>query len=150
MRIKKTTETTPYGGAVVNTKNNSTNNTYSCDYVNNLHTYSTTEQRIGTWINNKPVYRKVVVYNNTGISSSVTLQTNITNGNEVVKFSGEFIDTSSGTTMPYPTLNSAGTAFLQCLISNDASTIYFRGTDSWGANTTRTHKFIIEYTKTTD
>ena len=39
---------------------NSDTDTYSCNYVNNLNTYSTTETKIGKWMN-KDLYRKVVV-----------------------------------------------------------------------------------------
>lgn len=40
---------------VVNQYSTSQNDAYSCDYVNNLNTYSTTEKRIGTWIDRKTV-----------------------------------------------------------------------------------------------
>lgn len=40
---------------VVNQYSTSQTNTYSADYVNNLNTYSTTEKRIGTWIDRKTV-----------------------------------------------------------------------------------------------
>lgn len=38
--IKKTSETTPAAASVVNQKNNSTTDAYSCDYVNNMFTIS--------------------------------------------------------------------------------------------------------------
>ena len=53
MRIKKVSETVPVAGTVKNTHDESTKDTYSCDYINDLNTYSTTEQRVGTWINRK-------------------------------------------------------------------------------------------------
>ena len=59
MRIKKTSQTTASGAQSVNTYSESTENTYSCDYVNKLNTYSTDEIRVGTWIDGKPIYRKV-------------------------------------------------------------------------------------------
>lgn len=34
--------------------------------INALNTYSTSEQRIGTWINGKPIYRKTFVVSITG------------------------------------------------------------------------------------
>ena len=49
------------GLPISNTYNTTTNNTYSCDYINTkANTYSTTEQRVGTWIDNKPIYRRVI------------------------------------------------------------------------------------------
>ena len=59
MRIKKTSQTTASGAQSVNTYSESTENTYSCNYVNKLNTYSTDEIRVGTWIDGKPIYRKV-------------------------------------------------------------------------------------------
>lgn len=38
--IKKTSETTPVAATVVNQKNNSTTDAYSCGYVNALHDYN--------------------------------------------------------------------------------------------------------------
>lgn len=40
-------------------RTSSDNDTYSCNYINGLNEYSTSEKRIGTWIDNKPLYRKV-------------------------------------------------------------------------------------------
>lgn len=61
MRIKKVSQTVPTSAQVVNGHSDSTTNSYSCNYVNKLNTYSTTEHRIGTWINGKPLYRKTYV-----------------------------------------------------------------------------------------
>lgn len=48
------------GSEIVNEYSESTKVGYSADYINKLHTYSTDEVRIGTWIDRKPLYRKVV------------------------------------------------------------------------------------------
>lgn len=56
-----TSTTEPYSANYVNNAipeiktsyNTSTIEPYSCNYINNLNTYSTTEHRIGTWINRK-------------------------------------------------------------------------------------------------
>ena len=53
MRIKKVSETTPITGQVIDGYSESTTDGYSANYVNELNTYSTEEQRIGTWINRK-------------------------------------------------------------------------------------------------
>ena len=60
MRIKKVSQVAGLVGGVSNTYSESTNDAYSCDYVNDLNTYSTTEQVIGTWKNNKPIYRLII------------------------------------------------------------------------------------------
>ena len=59
-KIIKAKNTTPTMASIVNTQNDSTTDGYSCKFINKLHTYSTTEQVVGTWINGKPIYRKVV------------------------------------------------------------------------------------------
>lgn len=46
--------------SVKDTYSTSATDTYSCNYVNGLETYSTSETRVGTWIDGKPIYRKVV------------------------------------------------------------------------------------------
>ena len=46
------------GTEITNTYSTSETMGYSANYVNNLNTYSTTEQRIGTYLG-KPLYRKV-------------------------------------------------------------------------------------------
>ena len=37
----------------------STTDTYTCDYINTLSDYSTSETVVGRWIDGKPIYRKV-------------------------------------------------------------------------------------------
>lgn len=64
--IIKATKTTPIQAEVVNTQSNSTTDTYSCDYVNDLvqDVYSTDEVKTNkVWIDGKPIYRKVIKSN---------------------------------------------------------------------------------------
>lgn len=73
MRIRKTSQPSalPLDTAqVVDSYSTSTTDAYSCNQVNEMNTYSTDEIRVGTWINGKPVYRKVI------ISTSHSAQTN--------------------------------------------------------------------------
>ena len=63
MKIKKIGYTVPKG-QIVNQYNEDDNNTYSCNYINNLVDYSTNETRVGTWKDGKPLYRKVIEINN--------------------------------------------------------------------------------------
>lgn len=84
MRIKKTSQTTPIQAQVVNTKSNSTTDSYSCDYVNKLMEYDNTERVVGTWFG-KPLYRKD--YNTYTPSGNNMLLDTIPNI-DVVKFEG--------------------------------------------------------------
>ena len=56
--------------------------------INALNTYSTSEQRIGTWIDGKPLYRKVIVVTNDSTLTEITVQHNIQNLNEVTDVRG--------------------------------------------------------------
>jgi hypothetical protein len=49
----------------------STTDTYSCNYVNGLETYSNNETRVGTWTDGKPVYRKVIQTTKANIESAI-------------------------------------------------------------------------------
>lgn len=62
MRIKKTFQGSLPDNKIVNTYNTNPLNAYGCAYINTLlmFDYSTTEKRIGTWINGKPLYRKTI------------------------------------------------------------------------------------------
>lgn len=64
---------------VNNSYNTSTTDTYSCNYVNTLNTFSTNEIRIGTWIDGKPLYEKTIQMNT--VSSSTTGTYNISSLN---------------------------------------------------------------------
>ena len=63
MKIKKIGYTVPKG-QIVNQYNEDEDNTYGCNYINNLVDYSTNETRVGTWKDGKPLYRKVIEINN--------------------------------------------------------------------------------------
>ena len=117
--------------------------------VDKLSTYSTEEVRIGTWINGKPLYRKV--YTGTKVSgSNETLRLSDLNI-DYVNFYG-FITGNQGTTdgayeFPinyYENSNSFIRANLHRKYMNltivSAKSPYFNGD----------YKIVVEYTKTTD
>jgi hypothetical protein len=72
MRIKKTSQTTSTQAQVVDGYSTSTTDSYSCNYVNKLNTYSTDEIRVGTWMG-KPLYRKVYILSAVAGNNSYTL-----------------------------------------------------------------------------
>ena len=59
MLIEKVYQGTLLENKIMNEKVDSTSDTYSCDYINKLNTYSTEEQVIGTWFG-KPLYQKTI------------------------------------------------------------------------------------------
>lgn len=64
MKIKKISNGVGLVGNVTNQHSESTQDSYSCDYINKIvkeNIYSTEEKQIGKWIDNKPLYRKTFV-----------------------------------------------------------------------------------------
>lgn len=63
-KIKKISNVVPISnGNVINTKVTSDKDTYSCDYINNLHKISTEEHVVGIWIDGRPIYEKTIITN---------------------------------------------------------------------------------------
>ena len=131
------------------TYTSSNSDVYSCNYVNDLvkDTYSTMEQKIGYWIDGKPIYRKVIILNNFAIADNVVYNHNISNIDTIVYTRGITYVTTSYATMSYPTVAHSGAALNYYVTRTQ---LLFGGTDTWSANQNRYHIFTIEYTKTTD
>lgn len=140
--IIKATKTTPVQAEIVNEYSTSTTDGYSCNEVNNLvqDVYSTDEQVIGKWINNKPLYRKTIY------STSLTGNLSLSNieflryKNFIAKV-GNFIFPESR----YVNENDNCNFFL-----NQSSLSYdFSVGSTWQGQVSYV-AFDIEYTKTTD
>lgn len=117
--------------------------------INEISTYSETEQRIGTWINNKPLYRKC--FKKTGNVTSI--QSGISNLDDVINLTVmvKGADTNGlWRTIPWCFNNSTyvpeytGGAYVR---ASDGSIGFQAGS---GLTTTDKYIVIIEYTKTTD
>ena len=74
-----TTLTRIGGSEVRNVYSDSQEETYSCDYINNMDKYSTNEIKTNkVWVDGKPIYRKVIIYTtplpsgNTNIPHGIT------------------------------------------------------------------------------
>ena len=150
MRIRKIATSVGVLGKILNSLNSSKQDTYSCDYINKLNTYSDEEQVIGTWIDGKPIYRKVVVYNQTDTIgkendiTNITIPHNINNFKQIVNYS---VVSSLGNILPI--LNGAKTVTQSTNVSFiDDTGIIFRIINVTLA--ARTWYFTLEYTKTTD
>ena len=65
--------------------------------VYEANTYSTTEKRIGTWINDKPIYRKVIDFGNLPNNNTKRVNHNISNMDRVTKLTG-IVQMGSGAT----------------------------------------------------
>lgn len=63
MRIKKVYQGTVPENKILGTYTTSNTDTYSCNYINNCNTYSTSEVDTGKkWVDNKKIYRKVFTF----------------------------------------------------------------------------------------
>ena len=147
MRIKKVSQTTPTQAQVVDGYSTSTTDSYSANYVNSLNTYSTTEQRIGTWKDGKPLYRITLEYSvSTGSSSHSVSSLNIDNiakqNHQIKRYSS-----SVGATDIENPFYGSSTDYFRSFVRKNTNTIETR---LQGNYTTYTQITTIEYTKTTD
>lgn len=116
------------------------------EQIDELPTYSTTETVCGTWINNKPIYRKVMSVttpNNTGSWTDVGETLN--NIDEVTKIGGVFYG-SDGRAMNLEFAQSGWEMSISYNPSTNHIQLYV-GRNSWE---NKNAYVIIEYTKTTD
>lgn len=141
MRIKKTSQTTPVQAEVVNTYSDSENNAYSCDYMNELNTYKTTEQRIGTWIDGKPIYRKVLqyTYSTTGTHQESLSSLNI---DTITSYNWNCLVNNTYIINAYDFQDNNA----KCNLFFDKNKIYMVNGTTW---TSAKFTLILEYTKTT-
>lgn len=77
MRIKKVETSVGLVGKITNLFSSSNKDTYSCDYINKLHTYSTSPVKIGTSDDGNDRYRIVVKGTTPAIESGWEVVTNI-------------------------------------------------------------------------
>jgi microcystin-dependent protein len=147
--IIKATKTTPIQAEVVNTQSNSTTDAYSCKYVNDINTYSTNEVNTGkTWIDGKPIYRKVIDLGTLPNISEKTVSAGIsTNLDKVVKLYGIAHNPSNKHGFPLPYVYSNNDANIEIVYLGNSDNIRIT------CNTDRSSLYgyaILEYTKTTD
>lgn len=111
--------------------------------------YSTEEQRIGTWINGKPLYRKIVnaQFGTVVQGTETTVEVNLKNVDFILvdKYWLDRKTASSSINQGY----AADALYLgYTSFNNSNTTLRFRTKQSWVSNTAI--YAIIEYTKTTD
>lgn len=146
MKIKKMYQGTVPENKILDTYSTSATDTYSCNYVNGLVTYSTDEIRVGTWIDGKPIYRKVASFTATS-DNAQSLTIPVQNVNMIIE--GRFILKGSDFcavdhTYILSTSNEIG-KWVFTIHEADVSV-----TISKTIQNTGTYYIILEYTKTTD
>lgn len=137
--VDSVTDTISYGissKAIADKSGNDIENTYT--KKNNVQNYSTTPQKIGTWIDGKGVYR-VVIENELEGTISNQLAGSVEAGAKIISAKGQITDVMENTyIVPYFSGNySIGFRI-------EGNSIYFTGY----SNTSFTNvKLIVEYTK---
>lgn len=122
---------------VVNGYSTSSRDSYSCNYVNDMNTYSTDEIRVGTWMN-KPLYRKVFIGN---VSSSI--EHGLTNVNFVNSYG--YMTSGGGAFVPLPSVRPTNAGYYIGYYVTNQYIIFDKAADANGVAT-----ITLEYTKTTD
>lgn len=109
--------------------------------------YSTTEINTGqTWIDGKPIYRKIVEVKNLAIKDGTTYAHGIANVKEILPMScGRMLYGNNTPFYTYPLVAHSGAILASTF---NTTNIVWVGNDSWGKS--HTHIFVIYYTKTTD
>lgn len=156
MKIKKKNTTIPINGKIVDTENveDKTSNAPSLRLVKEMtkDIYSTAEQAIGTWIDGKPLYRKVIEMGNMTKEDYKIKAHNIQN----IKYA-RIVDvvmqrgTQSSSNFQLFSVGNVGGKYNDTQVGfdtyMDTSNIYVYCT---GDRTLFVGTAIIEYTKTTD
>lgn len=116
------------------------------DIVTNVTTYSTDEIRVGTWMN-KPLYRKVLLFNNiSGTGGDYSIAEYNLNIDEIAWFTAHMVQLSNKQyEMPYYV---SSTDKLRILVQVSSDNIIIQK----GSSMSDTNKvtIILYYTKTTD
>lgn len=124
----------------------STSDSYSCNYVNGLNTFSTTEQRIGTWTNGKPIYRKVITGTKvSGTELAITVDNNL--DEIVMTYGGRLIRTDLNRGYAIPMYESSN-VYVRVELRQDTKQIAI--VSSAGQYSNGNVSIVVCYTKTTD
>ena len=155
IQVNGTTVNTFSANSSSNITTNITVPTHTSDLTNDnnyitkseVDNYSTSESQIGTWIDGKPLYRKVIYFSALGNNATVNQAHNISNMKICTKISGVGIN-ASGTTyynIGTPTTYNVPGDGITCWVNT--TNVYINSAKDlslWSAY------IILEYTKTTD
>lgn len=113
----------------------------------NTTTYSENELVVGKWIDNKPIYRKVIDIGNLPDASQTIVSHNISNIERIVKLYGSATRDSDKDTLPIPyvTFNANNSGGVTIYV-NDTNVLISTSSD----RTSYYAYVVLEYTKTSD
>lgn len=112
--------------------------------INSSTSYSTTEQVVGTWIDGKPIYRKVIECGALPNNANKDVVHNIQNLGVTIKCNGMAVRTSDSRALTIP--DSTPSAEISCGVTN--TNVYI--TTHNDRSSFNNSFLILEYTKTTD
>lgn len=112
------------------------------DALNNRLNYSTTEQKIGTWIDGKPIYRRVVTTTTGDTSGQWKVITSDTHVNKLINISGYML---ADTIRALPFSSPYQSVWFD--INADGNVRVATQGDNFS---NKTMEVCLEYTKTTD
>ena len=109
--------------------------------------YSTDEVKTGaTWIDGKPIYRRVFKVTNKSLSNGTLVQRFAKSNFDAMIDTRSFLQGSDGGLVPFPRVGSSGKGSgIEYSSANNG--FMFMGNDSWGAQSSRWLMIIAEYTK---
>ena len=106
-------------------------------------TYSENEQRIGTWIDGKPIYRSLISKNKT-LTHNDHIDVSKLNVDKVLRFIGSCKQTSTTSPDEYPFPYASSETSMACYYNRTGDLVRYVGTTIYEAC------IMMEYTKTTD
>ena len=109
--------------------------------------YSTDEVNTGaTWIDGKPIYRRVFKVTNKSLSNGTLVQGFAKSNFDAIVSIYAFLQGSDGGHIPFTRVGSSGKGSgIEYSSSNNG--FIFIGSDTWSAQSTRWVIIIVEYTK---
>lgn len=113
----------------------------------NLEKYSTTEQKIGVWIDGKPIYRKVISCGALPNATTNKIPYNISNLDKVIHITGYSYNSTADTFMSIPLVSSGTTNVVAYINKKEGKVVLTTTNDRSEYNETYV---VLEYTKTTD
>ena len=130
-------------------------NSNNISLASNANEYSTTETVIGTWIDGKPLYRKVIkVTSIDSANNNYDVAISISNLNEIVNIGGVIKITGTNTYKPVTTIYTDNSnainsifSFSVYAITNSYISLSY---GNWWKEIFDKAYIILEYTKTTD
>lgn len=152
MRIKKIAQSVGIVGTVTKDISDQNDNAVPNaktvkEYVDKANTYSVDEKIVGTWIDGKPIYRKVIDFGELPNAGFQNVAHNIKGLDYVICLRG-IAKTTTNNFYPIPFVGNGA------MFNNATATMRINATEVTIATTTdvssHTAYVILEYTKTTD